>query len=663
MTTPDAQTPHDPAPGAGATAPADAPAAPPSAWDGAPVSQIDLLLDTSSAPAIFEGTDLPPPRAEGQLHVLLAGAAATRPTLQAALATHTRLVLHPHADAAAALAALADTPVDLAVVDLCPGEGPADAVDALLQALHQVSSELPVPVVGMTPAGEAGAVCARTGLQRSVCALLPVDADERTVCALLQNLSPFAQAKAAVLVDRVTGLPNRNGFLKHLQWALSQARRFGTIGAVLHLGLDRFQRVNEVLRTDQGDQMLRLIGQRLDQALRDSDLLAHVRPDATAGNPDPALSRVGGDEFSVLLPQVPSAAKAEVVARRLCALLAQPVRLGGHEFVMSASVGISIYPHDGTSAESLLHAAGVAMRHAKRLGRGHCQYYASELNARSLLRLGLEERLRRAIEANSQPQRPEASDELLLHFQPQFDLQTGRITGAEALLRWRTAERGLISPGEFIPVAEESGLIIPLGQWVRQAVCRHVRRWTDAGLSVPRIAFNASALELRDAQFMPSLQQALRDHSLSGDALTLEITESAAMSFGRDALRVMRVVNQAGLKTSLDDFGTGHSSLSYLPQMQLGELKIDRSFLADIGAGSDNALIVRAIIGLGHSLKLKVVAEGVETERQLHFLRDNGCDQVQGFLLARPMDAETFGELLARLPAQATTGAPGTLPG
>ena len=659
MTTPDAPTPVRSPEGT----PVDAGVAasmPPSPDPEPPrASQIDLLLDTSSAPAIFEGTDLPPPRSEGALHLLLAGPAATRPTLQAALATHTRLVLHAHDDPAAALAALAETPVDLALVDLCAPGG----ADALLHALQQVHSDLPVPVVGMAPPGAAGDQGVRTGLQCSVCALLPADADALTVCGLLQNLSPFAQAKAAVLIDRVTGLPNRNGFLQHLQWALSQARRFGTIGAVLHLGLDRFQRVNEVLRSDEGDKMLRLIGQRLDKALRDSDLLAHVRPDANASTPDPSLSRLSGDEFSILLPQVPSAAKAEVVARRLCALLGQPVQVGGHEFVMSASVGISIYPHDGTSAEGLLHAAGVAMRHAKRLGRGHCQYYASELNARSLLRLGLEERLRRAIADNTAPERAEGADELLLHFQPQFDLQSGRITGAEALLRWRTAERGLIAPGEFIPVAEESGLIVPMGQWVREAVCRHVRRWTDAGLSVPRIAFNASPLELRDAQFMPGLQKALREHGLSGDALTLEITESAAMNFGRDVTRLMRVVNQAGLKISLDDFGTGHSSLSYLPQMQLGELKIDRSFLTDFSAGSDNALVVRAIIGLGHSLKLKVVAEGVETERQLHFLRDHGCDQVQGYLLARPMDAETFGELLARLPAQPSTVEPGTLPG
>lgn len=655
MTTPDEPLPPDATAAPDPGSPAPPPAGPSTTWDPARPSQIDLLLDTTSAPAIFEGTDMPPPRAEGPLHLLLAGPAATRPALQAALATHTRLVLHAHDAPAAAAAALADAPVDLALVDLGAGDG----LDELLLALQQVPSELPVPVVGLAAPGDEAA--ARAGVQRSVCALLDPQADDRVVTGLLQNLSPFAQAKAAVLVDRVTGLPNRNGFLKHLQWALNQARRFGTIGAVLHLGLDRFQRVNEVLRTDQGDQMLRLIGQRLDEALRDSDLLAHVRPQSAAGTPDPALSRVGGDEFSVLLPLVPSAAKAEVAARRLCALLAQPVRVGGHEFVMSASVGISIYPHDGTTAEGLLHAAGVAMRHAKRLGRGHCQYYASELNARSLLRLGLEERLRRAIEANSASVRPEGSDELLLHFQPQFDLRSGRITGAEALLRWRTVERGLIPPSEFIPVAEESGLIVPLGLWVRHAVCRHVRRWTDAGLAVPRVAFNASPLELRDPHFMDGLQAALRESGLSGDALTLEITESAAMNFGRDVMRVLRIVKQAGLKISLDDFGTGHSSLSYLPQMELGELKIDRSFLSQLGGGSVNGQIVRAIISLGHSLDLKVIAEGVEEERQLHFLRDNGCDQVQGYLLARPMDTETFGELLARLPAQTTTDGAGPL--
>lgn len=421
--------------------------------------------------------------------------------------------------------------------------------------------------------------------------------------------------------DALTGLANRNLVRERLEHALQLASRHGTGLAVMFIDLDRFKIVNDTLGHHAGDQLLKEAAVRLKQCLRDSDTIA----------------RQGGDEFVVLIEQVSEALDLSGMARKLLFQLSQPFMLLGQEFHISASIGISVYPHDGGDANTLMKNADVAMYRAKEQGRNTFQYYTAENNIHSIEKLALENSLRRALERN----------EFEVYYQPKVDVHTQQIVGAEALLRWRHPEMGLVSPVRFIPLAEETGLILQIGAWALRDVCRQARAWQNAGLPLISVAVNLSARQFHDVELPDIIANALATSGLTPNFLELEITESMIMQ-GRDqATQILQRFRDLGTHVSIDDFGTGYSSLSYLKRFPIDALKIDRSFVNDLPHDTDDAAITQAIIAMAHSLKLQVVAEGVETVEQLEFLRELGCDQIQGYLFSKPVPAEAFAALLS----------------
>jgi diguanylate cyclase (GGDEF)-like protein len=421
--------------------------------------------------------------------------------------------------------------------------------------------------------------------------------------------------------DPLTGLPNRTLFYSLLEQALTEAHRNRTHGAVLFLDLNRFKNINDSFGHTPADAILREVGRRLSTTLRSQDV----------------VSRLGGDEFVVALPDISRREHAGHVAQKLLAALAEPFFVEQHEVLLSASIGVSIFPEDGRDTETLLKNADVAMYRAKKLGSSTHVFYSQEMNLRSLDRLKLEGNLRRAVERG----------ELCLHYQPQLDLASGRITGAEALLRWFHPEQGLISPAQFIPVAEETGLIIPIGEWVIDAACRQIRAWIDQGLPPVRVAVNLSTRQF-SATLPRTVLAIIARHGIPTDSLELEITESMLMHNADSVVAMMREFGDAGILMALDDFGTGYSSLSYLKRFPIDNLKIDQSFVRGIPTDPDDSAIARAIISMAKNLRLSVIAEGVETLAQMEFLRDAGCDEIQGYYFSRPIPADEFAALLTK---------------
>ncbi|MCP5229832.1 bifunctional diguanylate cyclase/phosphodiesterase [Accumulibacter sp.] len=419
--------------------------------------------------------------------------------------------------------------------------------------------------------------------------------------------------------DALTALPNRGLFNSLLEQALSAALRKRTHGALLYVDLNRFKHINESFGHAQADSVLTEVARRLAAVLRDEDVVA----------------RLGGDEFVIALPDISRREHAGHVAKKVLASLAQPFFLEEHEILLSASIGISIFPDDGRDAGTLLQNADVAMARAKKRGSSAHLFYSQEMNQRSFEHLKLEGGLRRAIER----------DELYLVYQPQLDLNSGRITGAEALLRWQHPERGLISPAQFIPVAEETGLIIPIGEWVINAACGQIREWIDKRLPGVRVAVNLSA-----RQFSASLPRKvvglIARHAIPSSFLELEITESMLVHSADSVVSMMRDFGEAGILMTLDDFGTGYSSLSYLKRFPIDTLKIDQSFVRGIPGDKDDSSIARTIISMAKNLGLSVIAEGVENAAQMQFLRGAGCEEIQGYYFSRPLAAESFAELL-----------------
>ena len=432
--------------------------------------------------------------------------------------------------------------------------------------------------------------------------------------------------------DPLTGLPNRLLFNEQLAYILSYARRQRHQLALLFLDLDRFKTINESLGHRAGDELLRQVAERLKEATRKTDFVARQARDEFPQT----VARLGGDEFSIWLPDIHHVQDVMKVLRRIDQTMRRPFRLEGQEVFISSSIGIALYPHDGAEVESLLRNADTAMHHAKQEGRDTYRFYSGAMNSAARRMLTMENSLHRALERN----------ELLLYYQPQLDLASGRITGAEMLLRWHHQGKDLIMPGEFIPLAEESGLIVQLGEWALLTACNQARRWQDEGLPELQVAVNLSSRQFWKEHLAASVARVLAETGLDPCWLRLELTESILMQNRVGTVATLNFLQELGVGIALDDFGTGFSSLSYLKQFPLNDLKIDQSFIRDLHLEKDSDAIVRAIISMGRSLGLRVIAEGVEHAGQLAVLRQEGCDCVQGFLVGKPMPAEEFARFL-----------------
>jgi len=433
--------------------------------------------------------------------------------------------------------------------------------------------------------------------------------------------------------DSLTALPNRRLFTEQLSLLLRLATRNNQMLALLFLDLDNFKRINDSLGHSAGDLLLREVGARLSGCIRESDVLAHyVESDGSRID----VSRLGGDEFTVVLNQIESAESAAIVAQRILDALSAPMIIDGHELVVTPSIGIALAPRDAGDVEGLLKAADTAMYHAKTNGKNNFLYYNSDMDAASVDRLKLETDLRKAIERN----------ELVLYYQPQVDTQSGTVVGAEALVRWEHPEQGLIPPFKFIPLAEEMGLIIELGDWVLEEACRQMVKLKEQGIELPKVAVNVSAMQFT-TRFITRVEDVLRETGLDAGSLELELTEGMVMDNSNETIKALNDLKVLGVSLSIDDFGTGYSSLSYLSRFPLDELKIDRSFVIDFDKSDNDASLVIAIISMAKSMNLKLVAEGVETHEQYHFLTQNGANVIQGYLFSKPVPAEELRPLLA----------------
>lgn len=442
--------------------------------------------------------------------------------------------------------------------------------------------------------------------------------------------------------NEVTGLPNRIMLKRQLAEMLTAAKRDGCIIAVLTLDLDYFTRINDTLGHNMGNELLQEVARRLAGCPRHSGSIvwkgAHgMAPPVVEGGGN-NIAHLGGDEF-VLLADIRDVEDAAVVARYLSDTLARPFLLQGNEVLISASVGISIYPDDGHDAEILLKQSGAALTHAKCEGRNCHKFYTASMNARAFKRFSMETNLRKALK----------QDQFQLHYQPKIEAKGTRVAGMETLVRWEHPELGLVPPTDFIPIAEETGFIIPLSEWILYEACEQIMAWQSKGLPPLRVSVNLSAAQFRQRDLPLALASIFRETGVDPQMLELEITEGLLMDNVESNIAILNQLKELGLEISVDDFGIGYSSLSYLKRFPINALKIDQSFIREVTHDLDDAAIVRAIVALAHNLRLKVIAEGVEHEHQLNFLREIGCDEVQGYYFSRPLPAEAFAEwLLAR---------------
>jgi diguanylate cyclase (GGDEF)-like protein len=450
-----------------------------------------------------------------------------------------------------------------------------------------------------------------------------------------------SELHALAYYDGLTGLANRVLFSERLTAALAAAKRTNEKVAILFLDLDRFKRVNDTLGHDAGDELLRSVGNRMQACLQTVDGTSMDAQQAAD-----AVARLGGDEFALLLPGISTAGEAGAMADQILNVVNDPIRIGDHRVYATASIGIAIYPFDGEEAGTLLKNADAAMYHAKQHGKNGFQYYMGSMNVTAAARLELEAELYRAIELN----------QLVVHYQPQTDVKTGALTGAEALIRWQHPKRGLMMPGSFIHIAEESGLIVPMGDFVIRAACAQLREWRQRGLGLRRISVNVSARQFQQTSFIDSVRDALDHYDIGRGMLDLEITETALMSHDEDTVARLEGLRAIGVGLSIDDFGTGFSSLTYLKRFPVEALKIDQSFIVDVPDNAHNAAIVRAIVALAQSMNLNVIAEGVETRRHWQFLLDNGCREMQGYLVSPPVPVEAFEKFVMQLPKPGRPG-------
>ena len=458
----------------------------------------------------------------------------------------------------------------------------------------------------------------------------------RVVTGVLQDTTDHVHAidqiRYLANFDGLTGLTNRQQFNARLTETMQHAQSSRNLVAVITVDVDRFKLINDSLGHSAGDQILQVVAERVNQQVRNSDCVGRLDGD----DPDVEIARVGGDEFSLMLPRIVHPTDAGPVAQRILETLREPIDVDGQSLTLTASIGISIYPIDGVTTETLIANADRAMSHAKSQGGNSFQYYSESLNATSTRRLVLESKLRNAVEQNR----------LHLVYQPKVDLHSGRVIGMEALLRWVEPDLGFVPPDEFIPLAEEIGCISKIGRWVLLDACRQNKEWQDRGLNSVPVSVNVSSRQFSDTDLLEVVTEVLQETGLEPQWLELEITESAMLEDEVTTTQTLKLIRERGIRVSLDDFGTGFSSLSYLRRLSLDTLKIDRSFVMDLPDDDDAKGIFEAIIVMAHVLGLVVIAEGVETEEQRDFLHSIDCDEIQGYLISKPVPPDEFAHFL-----------------
>ena len=560
--------------------------------------------------------------------------------------------------------------LDVLLLDLMmPGMSGFD----ILRELREQNILKDIPTIVLTSSHDSGTKLKALELGATDFLPKPVDPSELTL-RVRNTLSVKAYRDRLANYDLLTGLPNRRTFLDRIEWALQHAHQYNKAGAMLHIDIDGFKQINDALGPALGDDLLQIIAVRMSRCLRDTDTLEGME----INGPQPSLSRLAGDEFAVLLPVLAHANYAAEIAERVLDAIAKPVSLSGHDLRMTCSIGLSTFPDDGLDSDAIVKNAGAAMHHAKRQKVHSFQFYASELNASALHQLNLGHQLREAIE----------NKQLRLFYQPTSDAHTGAICGCEAFIRWEHPQRGMIGPDVFIPIAEESGLIDEIGEWVLRTACTQSVEWRASGLPTYPISVNVSSHQFRQQRLAGTLREILEETGADPSLLIIEITEGVLLENAENNIKILDEIRSIGIKLSMDDFGTGYSSLSYLHSFPLDELKVDRCFVEQIKEPGDKSAIIRAIIAMAHSLGLTVVAEGVETPLQLEcidparlegmltvaegvetplqleYLQSQGCDEYQGFIVSRPVPADEFAARFLGVsgPVAGATDAPANVP-
>ena len=447
-----------------------------------------------------------------------------------------------------------------------------------------------------------------------------------------ERLKAEEQITTMAYFDILTNLPNRYLMKDRLNQAILYAEKYKKLLAIIYLDLDNFKRVNDTFGHNVGDELLKEVSDRLEKHIRKIDTLSRSGNDALKTT----VARLGGDEFTILLRDIKDAQDASRVAKRIIELFSAPFAVKGRDIFISTSIGISLYPSDGEDADTLLKNADTAMYHAKENGKNTFQFFTDSMNVAALEQFTLENSLRKA----------QKQGELQLYYQPQFDLITHKIIGIEALVRWMHPEKGMLLPDDFVPLAEESGLIIPMGEWILQTACKQNKTWQIAGYDPIYITVNISSVQFKKKNFVESVAQILIDTDLNPEFLELELTESILMQPTASTMKTLNELKATGVRLAIDDFGTGYSSFGYLKQLPIDTLKIDRSFVRDIELDLDDRAIIKAMISLARTLNLKIIAEGVETLEQLAYLQEQGSDGIQGFLLSHPLPTDSLTHLL-----------------
>ncbi len=504
----------------------------------------------------------------------------------------------------------------------------------ILKIIRSDSNLRHIPVIILTSASDSESKL--KALELGATDFLSKPADPSELALRLRNaLTVKAYHDQLAYYDTLTGLPNRQLFLDRLDWAIKKAQRSGESVAVLHVGFSQFNEISVTYGHKTGDELIKQISERLKACLRNNDVVTRGREDEITNIP----ARVSSGDFTALLVGMEHIESSSIVAKRIINKMSEAFNIEGNEFFLDTSIGIAAYPVDADEPESLFSLAASSNAYAQEHGMNNFQFYSDEINARSSERLKLETHLRKAIQ----------NEELHLFYQPKVDPNTEKVTGMEALIRWISPELGFISPADFIPLAEETGLIVPIGEWVLNEACRQTKEWQQDGLDGLTISVNVSSEQFRLQDLSQVIQKALKRSGLDPVCLILEITESMIVGNPEQTSETLRQLKDLQLSISIDDFGTGYSSLSYLKKFPLDELKIDRSFIMEVDKDADDKAIVTAIIAMSHSLGLKIVAEGVETKPQLEFLNTLGCDQIQGFFFSKPLPKDEFPLFAAKM--------------